>query len=332
MRILHIVSSLPKKGWPRNTFIKTQIDSLKDIGIEVDTFEVNSWPGKKINYFLAFFKLKKILKNNQYDLIHAHYIYSGLIAVSQRRVPIVYSYMGSEILGTPDISGKLTLLGRINILLSRLLQYFVDEIIVKSENLLEKLDPNLSINVIPNGVNFNAFKPMDKTECRKKLGLSKHNKIVLFLGKTDDPRKNYSLAQSSIEYLNFYSNQKINIELIAPNSIAPEEVPVYMNASDVLLQTSLWEGSPNVIKEAMACNIPIVSTDVGDVKKVIMNTRGCFLTEFDSQSISRAIDNAIYFNSRTIGRSDIQHLRIERVAKTIKSIYETLLAKKGKGI
>ena len=236
MRILHIVSSLPKKGWPRNTFIKSQIDSLKEIGIEVDIFEVNSWPGKKINYFLGFFELRKYLKNNEYDLIHAHYIYSGLIAISQRRVPVVYSYMGSEILGTPDISGKLTLLGRINILLSRLLQYFVDEIIVKSENLLEKLDPNLSINVVPNGVNFNTFRPMDKKECREKLGLNKRNKIVLFLGKTDDPRKNYSLAQSSIEYLNSYSSKRINIELVAPNSIAPEEVPVYLNASDVLLQ------------------------------------------------------------------------------------------------
>ena len=332
MKILHIVSSLPKKGWPRNTFIKSQIDSLKEIGIEVDTFEVNSWPGKKINYFLGFFGLRKHLKNNEYDLIHAHYIYSGLIAVSQRRVPVVYSYMGSEILGTPDISGKMTLLGRINILLSRLLQYFVDEIIVKSDNLLEKLDASLSVSVVPNGVNFNTFRSMDKAECRKKLGLNKHNKIVLFLGKTDDPRKNYSLAQSSIEYLNSYSNRKINIELVAPNSIAPEEVPVYMNASDVLLQTSLWEGSPNVIKEAMACNIPIVSTDVGDVKKVIIDTKGCFLTEFDSESIGHAIDNAISFNSRTLGRNDIKHLRSERVAETIKSIYATLLAKKGKGI
>ena len=233
---------------------------------------------------------------------------------------------------TTDISGKMTLLGRINILLSRLLQYFVDEIIVKSDNLLEKLDASLSVSVVPNGVNFNTFRSMDKAECRKKLGLNKHNKIVLFLGKTDDPRKNYSLAQSSIEYLNSYSNRKINIELVAPNSIAPEEVPVYMNASDVLLQTSLWEGSPNVIKEAMACNIPIVSTDVGDVNKVIIDTKGCFLTEFDSESIGHAIDNAISFNSRTLGRNDIKHLRSERVAETIKSIYATLLAKKGKGI
>ena len=79
---------------------------------------------------------------------------------------------------TTDISGKMTLLGRINILLSRLLQYFVDEIIVKSDNLLEKLDASLSVSVVPNGVNFNTFRSMDKAECRKKLGLNKHNKIV----------------------------------------------------------------------------------------------------------------------------------------------------------
>ena len=100
-----------------------------------------------------------------------------------------------------------------------------------------------------------------------------------------------------------------------------------LNASNILLHTTLWEGSPNLIKEAMACNIPIVSTDVGDVKKVIGNTAGCFLTNFDDESVSKSILEAFNFHNRTNGRNDISHLEIEKVAYQIKDIYEEMLLK-----
>jgi teichuronic acid biosynthesis glycosyltransferase TuaC len=93
----------------------------------------------------------------------------------------------------------------------------------------------------------------------------------------------------------------------------------------VVLLTSLWEGSPNVIKEAMACNTPIVSTDVGDVKEIIGKTEGCFITSFDPEDVSDKIKKALEFGKRTTGREDIKHLESGVVAKRIIAIYKNVL-------
>lgn len=324
MKVLQIVTSFPRDDWPRNGFIKSQIDSLSKIGVDIDVFQINN-PPRKINYLLSFFRFRKLISTKQYDLIHAHYIYPGITAISQRKVPVLFSYMGSEILGTPNRNGKITLIGYLNIFLSKMLQFLVDRIIVKSDNLLEQLTLKHKAHVIPNGVNYKIFKPIDKKDCRKELGLSQESKIILFLGRLNDPRKNYALAKSAVKRLN--ESEIEDYVLLSPDSILPEEVPIYLNASNILLHTSLWEGSPNLIKEAMACNIPIVSTDVGDVKKVIGNTAGCFLTNFDDESVSKSILEAFNFHNRTNGRNDISHLEIEKVAYQIKDIYEEMLLK-----
>jgi len=327
MKVLHIITSLPRKDWPRNTFIKSQIESLRKLDIDIDIFEINN-PPKTMNYLFAFFRLRKILKKDKYDLIHAHYIYPGLTAISQKKIPVIFSYMGSEILGTPNKKGRITFLGYFNIFISKILQYLVDEIIVKSKNLLEELNTNKPTYIVPNGVDFSVFKQIDRFDCRKKLGLAEDLKIILFLGRLKDPRKNYKLAKYAVEDLNQNSNIGQKFVLLAPDSIPPEQVPIYINASNVVLQTSLWEGSPNIIKEAMACNIPIVSTNVGDVSNTIKNTSGCYITNFDYTEVSKSIIKAFDFDNRTTGREDISHLKIDKIANQINNIYKGLLSNK----
>ena len=161
-------------------------------------------------------------------------------------------------------------------------------------------------------MDFKLFKP-DGQKISKK-------KNVLFLANPNDPRKNYILAKKAIEKLKNY-----NVKLYNPFPIKPDDFPIFLNDSSLFLLTSFNEGSPNVIKEAMACNIPIVSTNVGDVKEVIGKTEGCFIAKFDPLDVSKKILEALNFNKRTTGRSDIQHLRSDIIAKRIINIYNKII-------
>jgi len=95
----------------------------------------------------------------------------------------------------------------------------------------------------------------------------------------------------------------------------------------MVILTSKFEGSPNVIKEAMACNCPIVSTDVGDVREVIGNTEGCFITSFEPEGVAKKIKLAIEFNKKTNGRDNITHLDEKVIAQRLIDVYQSAIAK-----
>ena len=170
--------------------------------------------------------------------------------------------------------------------------------------------------VIPNGVDFDKFKPMDKEKCRNKVNFN-DKKHILFLADPQRKEKNYQLAKKAFELLN-----NSNYELNVVNNISHDLVPIYLNAADVVLLTSFWEGSPNIIKEAMACNCPIVATDVGDVKEVVDHTEGCFVTSFKPEDVADKIKQAIRFGKKTTGRDIIGYLEITKVANQLISIYK----------
>ena len=122
----------------------------------------------------------------------------------------------------------------------------------------------------------------------------------------------YWLIKFKYDYINFDET---------PNKITP----FFYNASEIVVLTSFHEGSPNVIKEAMSCNIPIVSTDVGDVKQLIANTDGCYITSYDPKDIAAKIELALNYNKKTTGRLDIEHLEESNIAKKIINIYSLVL-------
>jgi glycosyltransferase involved in cell wall biosynthesis len=175
------------------------------------------------------------------------------------------------------------------------------------------------LHVVPNGVDFNLFKPFSKREQRKERRGERRR--ILFLGNPADPRKNFALAQTACEII---KGRGKSIALVNPFGVSQTEIVKHMNSCDVLLLTSLQEGSPNVIKEAMACNLPIVATDVGDVREVLGDTKGCYVTSFAPFDIANCITDALEFRGGTRGREKITHLDINTVAKRIISIYEGL--------
>ena len=301
-------------------FIRSQGESLKKRGIALDYFTT---AGRGFNgYLKSIGMLKRHLKENKYDIIHAHYALSGWVAVLARpRVPVIVSFMGCDVYGDVTADGKRT--ARLNIILAKLLQPFVRAIIVKSKGLAQYVYMNKKCRIIPNGVDFNRFKPMDKQECRTRLKLSPEEKIVLFLADPADPRKNLRLAKEAVDILN-----DPGITLLTPYPVDPMDVPLYLNAADVVVLTSFLEGSPNVVKEAMACNRPVVATHVGDVEEVLADTEGCFVTVFDPSDTAGKLKAALDFNSPTFGRRAIAHLDETLVADRIAAVYESVSEKR----
>ena len=317
MKVLFL-SSGNSKDFTITPFIKSQGESLKKNGVHLNYFLIK---GKGLFGYLKNIKyLRDHLKSNKYDVIHAHYSLVGWVAVlSTIKIPIVVSFMGCDTYGDYDENGKLVLSSYFQIFLSKLLQPFVAAIIVKSKNLEEYVYKKNKLSIIPNGVNFEIFKSIEQKYAKKYLGLDLDKKYVLFLGDKNNKRKNYNLANDSMRYCNKKSS------LINPYPIEHSQIPLYLNACDCLIMTSYNEGSPNTIKEAMACSCPIVSTDIGDVKEIIGNTEGCYISQFDSKSLAEKIDLAILFNKRTEGRSAIKHLDENKIASKLIAVYNNCI-------
>ncbi len=315
MKVLFVHSSNFSYGI--EPFIKTQGESLKRKEIILDYHPV------KGNGFKGYLKNIKDIKKKakEYDIIHAHYGLIGLlIKFTFVRKPIVLSLMGSDVNGFYNYSGKRNKRSYLFMFLTFLASISSNVLIVKSKSMLKTIPLKRKIKIIPNGVDFSLFKPVDKESCKRELGIDLEAKVILFLANQLKPVKNYTLAKNAVK-----KGKNDNLLFLNPYPIKQTEFVKYLNACDVFILTSFNEGSPNVIKEAMACNIPIVSTDVGDVKEIIGNTDGCFITSFDPDDVAQKIQLAVDFGERTTGRKDIKHLDTEIVAQKIIQIYKELL-------
>lgn len=308
-------------------FIKSQGDSLSNNGISLAYYSIR---GKGLlGYLRNIFPLRKRIKQGHYDVIHSHYSLCGWVSALTLTtgLPKLVSYMGCDVYGDYDKDGKLMPSSVMNIISARILQFFVKRIIVKSPNLKHYIHLKNKVHVLPNGVDIHVFRPSSRTEARAHLGLDPDKQYVLFLGEKANLRKNYHLLEEAFAFV------RQDVELVAPYPVPYTMIAAYLNACDVLAVTSYQEGSPNIIKEAMACNIPIVSTDVGDVKWVLGDTEGCYITPFEAGEVAAKLSEALRYaklEGKTRGRDRIIELGLDTdtiAAKLIK-IYHGLVNKK----
>ncbi|WP_133249967.1 glycosyltransferase [Marinifilum breve] len=301
LRVLIVCSGNKKSISP---FVKEQVDELVSAGVMVDVFLIK---GKGFTgYFRNIFRLWKQIGKASYDVINAHYGLSGLLAGLQFKIPVIVTFHGTDL-----YSAKLRFYSRMAQILSK-------KCIVVSPYMLPFVK-NRNAAVIPCGVDFKIFYPMDKTTSKNKMKLSLDKKYILFSSSFDNQVKNYPLARKAVENLNDNS-----YELIELKGYKREEVALLLNSAELALLTSFTEGSPQFIKEAMACNCPVVSTNVGDVKDIISNTKGCYLTSFEPEDITDKIEKALAFGGKTDGRSQVSHLTSGLIAKKIIEVYETV--------
>jgi teichuronic acid biosynthesis glycosyltransferase TuaC len=307
-------------------YIQSQAGSLRNLGINVTEFHLTD-RGLKA-HIKFFFRIRAFLKNKQFDIIHAHFGYLAMWTyVWSSRSKFVVSFMGEDLYGLLNKKLKQSIQGRFNKILASFLQSRADWIIVKSNHMFSFIKPEYKAKttVIPNGVDFNAFPLIDQQLAKQKLQWDTKKRQVLFLGKKNMFRKNFKLVENACALLN-----DNNIELIAPYPINTKKVYLYMNACDCLVFSSLEEGSPNVIKEAIVCNSPIVTTNVGDTAERINNIDGCYLAGYDPQDFMINIRKALNFSKRTKGREASAYLDHTHAAQKIAVIYQSLISNKSK--
>jgi glycosyltransferase involved in cell wall biosynthesis len=313
MKILHITNNFPTDKHPVfGIFVKEQIDSLTNIGIHNEVYFMNGREQGRKAYLQAISDLRK-MKLNKYDIVHCHHSFSALIFLFSfhwfSKVKKVVSYQNP-----PKREG-----GKF---LFRIIHFFFDAIILK----INIADLNISkVHYLPNGVNTAFFTPMDKVVCKKKLGLKSNINYVLFM---DSYRKRQQKRIDRFEDVIKILHKKnhIDIEPLVLTNTDRNKVPVYMNASTLHILTSDFEGSPNSVKECLSCNIPIVTTPVGNVEDMIGDVAGCYIsTSFNPEELASLIENAIKIKNFE-GREAIfrKKLDIGSVAHKLEQIYADL--------
>lgn len=289
-------------------FVMEQKNALKRCGVECDWFLVR---GKGIRGYLKQLRpLKKRIAVFRPDVIHAHYGLCGLLANLQRKVPVVTTYHGSDI-NDP----KAFRFSKMAISLSAW------NIFVSRKN-MEMAHVQERCSLIPCGIDLDDSQLLEKKEARRMMRLDDAKRYVLFAGAFDNPVKNAPLAKEVVAMLH-----DERVELIELKGYTREEVTLLMCAADVFLMTSFSEGSPQVIKEALACGCPIVSVDVGDVKERVEGVDGCFVADYHNpEELAGLLRKALAFTGRTNGRDNIfaDGLDNETIANQLIAIYNKI--------
>ncbi len=311
MRILHITNNFPTLNFPIfGIFIKEQIESLNNLGVENEVFFINSREEGKGAYLRSLWKLPRLLKQNRYDIIHCHHSFSGVIFLLSGRwfgTQRILSYQSD-----PRNEGGM--------LLFRLLYMFFDRIILKNK---PKNENRIKIVHLPNGVNTGFFVPMDKDQCKDKLGLIKSKRYILFMDSYNRrPCKRIDRYSRTLSLLREKYNY-FDLEPLVLTNTARNLIPAYINASDLHLLTSDFEGSPNSVKECLACNIPVVSTPVGNVSDLLKDIEGSFVSDsFNPEELARLSDMSLRHGAVDSRDSLVKKgLNIEAVARRLLDLY-----------
>lgn len=305
MRVL-IVASKNKECFA--PFILEQAEAVRQKGCEIDFFGLQGKGARGYLKNLSGLKLK--IDKFRPDVVHAHYGLSGLLACLQRSVPVVITYHGS------DINEKNVL--RFSKIAMRLSAWNI----FVSQRILEIGKPNKNYTLLPCGIDLMDLQLTGKAEARRRMHLQENKKYVLFAGAFDNTVKNAALALESVEILH-----DANVEILELKGYARDEVVLMMCAADVLLMTSFNEGSPQVIKEAMACGCPIVSVDVGDVKERVTDVDGCYVSRSRKPNeLAVLLQQALSFEKKTKGRDKIiaDGLDNQEVAGKLIEIYRRM--------
>ncbi len=277
-------------------------------------------------------KLEALTRRVEPSLVHAQYgsMTAALAAFVAGSLPLIVSFCGDDLLGTPIPTMKWRLRTRAARLLGLLAAARAGAIVVKSQNLFETLPSRLQHRaiILPNGVDTEWFRPLDHRACRLALGWDPEVKVVLFHASRGEDRwrKNPALAQAVVDVV---TRREPCVSLVMLSDVTREKVRLMLNAADCLLVTSLQEGSPNLVKEAMACNLPVVSVPCGDVSERLANTRPGAVCPYDAEALAHALLEVVRTGERSNGREQIylQGLTASDIAIRLGEIYQQVLGR-----
>ena len=328
LRVLHVCPELPREDCPGSMApAARQIESLRELGVATHAVDMRGIP--KLKYLIAIPKIRRLAQD--VDIVHSHYGYCGWLTwiatrLMRSRPKLVMSFMGDDLLGTPRADGSLEWPSRIQKRINKSFARVFDQVIVKSQEMADLIVPCKS-RVVANGVNMETFRPILREEARQHLGFSTDCKIVLFPGNPENPRKGHPLAKAAVEVAKELLGEKI--ELVPLWNVEPDDVAIYMNACDVMLMMSFIEGSPNVVKEALSCDVPVIGVQVGDVPEMLSGINGCTVCDRDPKLIGGALAESLQSSVMCNGREILtkRGLDLASVADRVLSVYESALGR-----
>jgi glycosyltransferase involved in cell wall biosynthesis len=330
-RVLVVTNMYPN---PHNMafgqFVKNQTDALERLGCRQQLLIVDGWRSKW-NYVKAIAAVRKEARSGRHDLIHAYYGLCGFLGVFQRRLPMVVTYCGSDL--NPGFANleKAPVLSVLIIALGQVAAWTAEICIVRSSAMRARIISRRArgdASIVTSGIDLGLFHPIDRAEARTRLGWSLERRVVLFV--CADPRlpavKRPELAQAVLEA----TRREIpEAELVTVAGKPQGLLNLYYSAADVLLLTSAAEGSPNAVREALACNLPVVSTNVGDVEEMLADLPNCCTAAADATELAGRVIDVLRSGRRTTSRHRVQAHSLERTSWTILEIYRRVLEKTG---
>jgi glycosyltransferase involved in cell wall biosynthesis len=318
-------------GWPNDdnpvqcVFVQRQMDALAARGVRYETLFIRGYRSPLAYVAGACRLLAWNFTRPQYRLVHCHGGEASLVAWLYRRAPLLNSYLGDDILGKsyrPD--AKLTLEKRLRRWITRQHSRMATATITKSAEMERALPRAVQSrnHVVPNGVDTVKFAPRDRDAARAELGWDADARVALFVADPAEVRKRYALSEAGVEA----ADAKLgNVRLEVAHRVTPDAVPTYMNASDCLVLLSFQEGSPNVVKEALMCNLPVIGTRVGDMAELLKDVEPSYLVEPAVEAVGDALVSCLRTPRRSNGRERSGHLTAEAIADRVLDLYNVLM-------
>jgi glycosyltransferase involved in cell wall biosynthesis len=316
------------------SFIASQVESLRKLGVETDVIFVDG-RSSRVNYARSIRIVNQALERKRYDLIHAHYGLTGWVGRFQKRIPLIVSFCGDDLLGTPRRPRLYhsptrplprTAMSLAIVAASHVLETMASGIIVKSDEMRRRLLLPASrrrAHVIPNGVDLDRMAITPRDVARAELGLDPQRRYVLFPHTAYNIRKRLDLAEATMAHLR---TLRSDAELLVVYHQPPEKMPLYYSAANALLLTSEWEGSPNVVKEALACALSVVSVPTGDVAERLAGLDGCAMCPREPVALAEALHRIVDRPRSPALREAVRPLALSSVAARIVSVYDEVLS------
>jgi teichuronic acid biosynthesis glycosyltransferase TuaC len=324
-RAMRILSVIPGEAEGASyIFAKRQVVGLQKVGVVNRSFFLTSRlsPWKLFKEWLRF---RKEIVNFQPDLVHAHYgTMTAFFCIIGTRLPLVVYFRGNDLSCHPEISFLRAYTG---IFLSQVAALRARHLICVSEQTAQLLWwKGSQASIISSGVDTTIFYPRPWEEARAALGWDQEERVVIFNVGKDPSRKRLDLARAAVDVAMRWCGE-INFCLLS-GDIDPDQIPLMLNAADCLLVTSDFEGSPNIVKEALACNLPIVSVDVGDVRELLQGADLSYIVSRDQENLGEAVAKILNHRKRSNGHQNIIKLSLHKTTERIIKIYQTALANK----
>jgi teichuronic acid biosynthesis glycosyltransferase TuaC len=323
LRVLVLTPEWPSDTHPSaGTFLADQVCTLEAGGVLVD---VMAFRGRASigRYWRTIVALRQRIRIQDYDIVHAHFGQAGFIAVMQRSLPVVVTFHGSDVYGLPLTSLSSIAKSYLLRLASWVAAYRATEVIAVSARLADRI-PRANVYVIPMAVSLH-FQPRDRAQCRASLGWMEEELNVLFVGDPNNEIKRFALASNAVERLRL-ERQKVRLRVCWNEAV--DRVAIYMNAADVLLITSLHEGGPLVVSEALRCNLPVVSVDVGIVRERLNGVDGCVVCPDDKpETIANGLRKVLAVRQRLAG-PQVSQTSPEDVAARVTHVYRQAISRR----